>query len=107
MAEVWWVGKLLYALLVERHARRQLGAEWSRVDRERRGTFWRVWKLIKDAVDVCLLEVEAWREERWAACLEVLMERPRRRTLQRLPDEVIDVYHGLIISDHEELRDAA
>jgi len=107
LAEVWWVGKLLYAVLVERHARRQLGAEWSRLDRERRGTFWRVWKLIKDAVDVCLLGVEAWREERWAACLEVLMERPRRRTLQRLPDEVIDVYHGLIRSDHEELRDAA
>ena len=92
---------------MERHARRQLGEEWSRLDRERRGTFWRVWKLIKDAVDVCLLGVEAWREERWAACLEVLMERPRRRTLQRLPDEVIDVYHGLIRSDHEELRDAA
>jgi Transposase DDE domain len=107
LAEVWLLGKLLYALLVERRARRQLGAEWSRLDGERRGTFWRVWKLIKDAVDVCILGVEAWRKEGWGACLKVLMERPRRRTLQRLPDEVIDVYHGLIISAHEELRDAA
>lgn len=60
MAEVWLVGKLLYAWLVDQHARQQIGEEWSRVDRERRGTFWRVWKLIKDAVDVCLLGVEAW-----------------------------------------------
>jgi hypothetical protein len=107
LAEVWLLGKLLYAMVVERRARRRLGADWSCLDRERRGTFWRVWKLVQDEVSVHILGVEAWRAAGWEACLEVLMERSRRRKLQRLPDEVIDVYHGLIMSDQEELRDAA
>jgi DDE family transposase len=107
LAEVWLVGKLLYALLVERRARRHLGADWSCLDRERRGTFWRVWQLIQDEVRVHILGVEAWREEGWKACVKVIMERPRRRKLQRLPDDVIDMYHSLLISDQEELREAA
>jgi hypothetical protein len=93
--------------VVERRARRRLGDDWSRLDGARRGTFWRVWKLIQDEVGVHILGVEAWREERWEACLKVIMERPRRRSLQRLPDEVIDMYHGLPTSDQEELREAA
>ena len=107
MAEVWLLGKLLHALVVDRRARRQLGAEWSRLDGERRGTFWRVWKLIHDEVRVHILGVEAWREEGWELCVKVIMERPRRRKRQCLPDEVIDVYDGLPISDHEELREVA
>ena len=107
LAEVWLLGKLLYALVVERRARRQFGADWSRLDEERRGTFWRVWKLIQDEVGVHVLGVEAWREEGWEACMKVIMERPRRRKLQRLPDEVIDMYHGLPTSDQEELGEAA
>jgi hypothetical protein len=101
------LGKLLYALFVERRARRRLGADWSCLDRERRGTFWRVWKLSQDEVSVHILGVAAWREEGWEPCMKVLMERPRRRTLQRLPDEVIDMYHGLPTSDQEERREAA
>jgi Transposase DDE domain len=107
LAEVWLLGKLLYAVVVERRARRRLGDDWSRLDGVRRGTFWRVWKVIQDEVGVHLLGVEAWREERWEACLKVIMERPRRRTLQRLPDEVIDMYHGLPTSDQEKHRKAA
>ena len=107
LAEVWWLGKLLYALVVERRARRQFGADWGPSDEERRGTFWRVWKLIQDEVGVHVLGVEAWREEGWEACMKVIMERPRRRKLQRLPDEVIDMYHGLPTSDQEELGEAA
>ena len=100
-------GKLLYALVVERHARRRLGADWSRWDGERRGPFWRVWQRIQDEVSVHILGVEAWREEGWAACVQVIMERPRRRKLPCLPDDVIDVYHDLPPSDQEELGEAA
>jgi hypothetical protein len=107
LAEVWVLGKLLYALVVERRARRWCGADWSRLDGERRGTFWRVWKLSQDEVGVYILGVEAWREENWEAGVQVLMERSRRRKLQRLPDAVIDMYHGRPISDQEELREAA
>jgi hypothetical protein len=106
LAEVWWLGKLLYAMVVERRARRQCGANWSRLDGARRGTFWRVWKRIQDEVGVHILGVAAWREEGWEACVQVLLERPRRRNLQRLPDEVIDMYHRLPTSE-EEHREAA
>ena len=107
LAEVWLLGKLLYAVMVERRARRKCGADWSRLDKERRGTFWRVWKLIQDEVGVHVLGGEAWREEGWEACMKVIMERPRHRKLQHLPDEVIDMYHGLPTSDQEERREAA
>jgi hypothetical protein len=107
LAEVWLLGKLWYALVLERRARRRLGAEWSRLDGPRRGTFWRVWKLIKDEVDSYILGVGAWREKGWDACLEVVMERPRRRTLQCLPVAVIDVYHSFLTSDQKELKEVA
>jgi DDE family transposase len=38
LAEVWLHGKLLYALMLERRMRRQLGDSWGRLDRERIGT---------------------------------------------------------------------
>jgi hypothetical protein len=107
LAEVWLLGKLLYALVVERRARRQCGEDWSRLDGERRGTLWRVWKRIQDEVGVHILGVEAWRAEGWEACVKVLMERSRRRKLQRLPDEVLDMYHGLSTSDQEARKEAA
>jgi hypothetical protein len=93
--------------VVERRARRHLGADWSRLDGARRGTFWRVWTLLQDEVSVHILGGAAWREEGWKACVKVIMARPRRRKLQRLPDAVIDLYHGLLTSDQEERREAA
>jgi hypothetical protein len=107
LAAVWWLGKLRYAMVVERRARRHLGADGSRLDGERRGTFWRVGKLLQDEVSVHILGGAAWREEGWEACVKGIMERPRRRKLQRLPDEVLDMSHGLPTSDQEELREAA
>ena len=107
LAEVWLLGKLRYAGVVEQRARRQLGADWSRWDGERRGTFWRVWKLSQDEVSVHILGVAAWRDEGWEACVKVIMERPRRRKLPRLPDAVIDMDHGLPTTDHEERREVA
>ena len=36
-----------------------------------------------------------WKDEVWAACLNVLAERPRRRRLQQLPPEAVAVlYHS-------------
>ena len=50
LAEVWLHGKLLYALMLERRMRRQLGDSWGRLDRERVGTWWRVWGMLKDEI---------------------------------------------------------
>ena len=101
------LGKLRYAVVVEQRARQHLGADWSRLDGERCGTFWRVWKLSQDEVNFHIIGVEAWREQGREACMKVIMERPRRRKLQRLPNEVIDMYRGLLISDQAKLREAA
>ena len=95
LGEVWLHGKLLYALMLERRMRRQLGDSWGRLDHERRGTWWRVWGMLKDELAPMITGALFWKADAWAACLKVLMERPRRRKLQQLPSEAIDVlYHG-------------
>jgi hypothetical protein len=95
LAAVWLHGKLLYALLLERRMRRQLGDTWSRLDHERLATWWRVWGMLKDEIAPMITGALFWKEEAWEACLKVLAERPRRRKLQQLPSEAINVlYHG-------------
>jgi hypothetical protein len=107
LAEVWLHGKLLYALMLERRMRRQLGDSWGRLDRERVGTWWRVWGLLKDEIAPMITGALFWKEDAWAACLKVLMERPRRRTLQRLPPEAMDVLYRGEASQHEGMPIAA
>jgi hypothetical protein len=95
LAEVWLHGKLLYALMLERRLRRQLGDSWGRLDRERVSTWWRVWGMLKDEMAPMITGALFWKEEAWEACLKVLAERPRRRKLQQLPSEAIDIlYHS-------------
>jgi Transposase DDE domain len=83
LAAVWLHGKWLYALRLERRMRRQLGEHWGRLDQERVGTWWRVWGMLKDEIAPMITGALFWKEDSWAACLKVLMERPRRRTLQQ------------------------
>src|SRR5215470_16577232 len=101
LAEVWLHGKLLYALMLERRMRRQLGDSWGRLDRERVGTWWRVWGMLKDEIAPMITGALFWKEDAWAACLKVLVERPRRRTLQRLPPEALDVFYRCEASQQE------
>jgi len=107
LAEVWLQGKLLYALMLERRMRRQLGDSWGRLDRQRVGTWWRVWGLLKDEIAPMITGALFWKEDAWAACLKVVMERPRRRTLQQLPPEAIDVLYRGEASQHEGMPIAA
>jgi hypothetical protein len=94
LAEVWLHGKLLYAVLLERRMRRKLGDSWGRLDQERVLTWWRVWGMLKDEVAPMVTGALFWKDEAWAACLNVLAERPRRRRLQQLPPEAVAVlYH--------------
>lgn len=91
LAEVWLHGKLLYALLLERRMRRQLGDSWGQLDQERAVTWWRIWGMLKDEIAPMVTGSLFWQDEAWAACLKVLAERPRRRKLQQLPPEVVAV----------------
>jgi hypothetical protein len=79
LAAVWLHGKLLDALMLERRMRRQLGESWGRLDRERMGTWWRVWGMLQDALAPRITGALFWKGDAWATCLKVLMERPRRR----------------------------
>ena len=93
LAEVWLHGQLLYAVLLERRMRRKLGDSWGRLDQERVLTWWRVWGMLKDELAPMITGALFWKEDAWAACLKVLMERPRRRKLQQLPPAALDVLY--------------
>jgi len=86
LAEVWLYGKLLYALMIERRMRRQMGDEWGRLDRERGATWWRPWQMVRQQVHPIISGVMYWKDS-WQECLGVLRERPRRRKLQVLPEQ--------------------
>jgi hypothetical protein len=101
LAEVWLHGKLLYALMLERRMRRRLGDSWSRLDQERVGTWWRVWGMLKDELAPMITGALFWKEDTWAACLKVLIERPRRRKLQQLPPAALDVLYRCHASPQE------
>jgi hypothetical protein len=88
LADLYRHGKLLYAWVLEKWARRRCGEDWNRLDRPHRATPWRLWKLLRQELATAISRVGRWNLERWAACLEVMQERPRRRHLQTLPDRV-------------------
>jgi Transposase DDE domain len=102
LAEVWLHGKLLYALMLERRMRRRLGDSWGRLDQERVGTWWRIWGMLKDEIAPMITGALFWKDTAWEACLKVLVERSRRRKLQQLPPEVINVLYRCDASQQEE-----
>jgi hypothetical protein len=87
--------------------RRQLGDSWGRLDCARIGTWWRVWGMRKDEIAPLITGALFWQADAWAACLKVLVERPRRRTLQRLPPAALDVLYRCEASQQEGMPMAA
>jgi hypothetical protein len=90
LGEVWMYGKLLYALVIERRLQK-LGIAQDRLDQPRQATPWRLLKLVRRQVDAWILDMGRWQEAHWPACRHVITERPRQRTLQTLPDRVIQL----------------
>jgi hypothetical protein len=87
--------------MLERRMRRQLGDRWGRLDHERLGTWWRVWGMLKDETAPMITGALFWKKDAWAACLKVLMERPRRRTLPQLPPAAVDLLYRCDASTQE------
>jgi hypothetical protein len=71
LAAVWLQGPWLSALRLERRMRRQFGDSWGRLDHERLGTWWRVWGMRKDELAPMSTGALFWKEDRWAACMQV------------------------------------
>lgn len=88
LAMLWLHGKLLYALLLERRARRTFGERWGYLDGQRPATWWRFWKLIRVQCVPLISGVASWQAECREACFQVMIERPRRRRLHTLPTAV-------------------
>lgn len=88
LADLYLHGKLLYAWVLEKWARRRCGDGWNRLDGLRRATPWRVWKLLRQELATAISGVLHWNLDRWPSCLAVMQERPRRRQLQTLPERV-------------------
>jgi hypothetical protein len=88
LAALYLHGKLLYAAVLAKRARRRCGEDWNRLDRPRRATPWRVWKLLRQELAIAISGVLIWNLSRWQACVELMQERPRRRQLQTLPHRV-------------------
>ena len=101
LAAGWLHGTLLYALMLERRMRRQLGDSWGRLDHARVGTWWRVWGMLQDELAPRITGALFWKEDAWAACLKVVMERPRRRTLQQRPPAALDLLYRCDASQQE------
>lgn len=89
LAQVYLLGKLIFAVLVERRAiKRRLGNEWTQMSSARKATWWRVWKLIAVEMKEAVLNTAAWSVWDWKAILRALSKRRRKRKLQVIPTEV-------------------
>ena len=89
LAEVYLLGKLVFALLVERRALARLGTEWAQMLHARPATWWRVWQLLAQEWIATLLNPLTWSEWEWPTVLRTLAERKRKRKLQRVPAAVV------------------
>jgi hypothetical protein len=88
LADLYLHGKLLYAWVIEKRLGRRCGLDWNRLDQPRRATPWRVVKLLQQELTSAISGVRQWDFRRWAEALQVMQERPRRRTLQTVPERI-------------------
>jgi len=88
LATVYLVGKLLFAVLVERRAMARLDQAWTQMLRVRQATWWRIWKLVAQEMKEAVLDTARWSAWEWHAVLHALAERKRTRHLQVVPPAV-------------------
>ncbi len=89
LATVYLVGKLLFAVLLERRALARLGNAWTQMLPGRQATWWRLWKLLAKEMSEAVLNTPAWSAWEWHAVLRALAERQRHRQLQVIPPAVV------------------
>lgn len=84
LAQVHLLAKMIYALMVQTISVARLGREWSAMTTGRRGTWFRVWKMIHDELREIITGASDQHGLEWRLMLKALWERRRRRKLQRV-----------------------
>lgn len=84
LAKVHLLAKMISALLIETRAVERLGSHWTDLTRERRGTWFRVWKMMRDELTEAIIGTAHWQDGQWRLTLKVVWERRRKRKLQQL-----------------------
>lgn len=88
LAELYLLGKLLFALLVESRMIERAGRDYGRMIGNRDATQWRVWKMIADEIKEAVLNTLTYTGLDWYEMFKVLGERRRKRKLQIIPDAI-------------------
>ncbi|HSE97822.1 MAG TPA: transposase, partial [Blastocatellia bacterium] len=107
LAHVWLLGKLLYVMIIDRRARRRCGYELQRLDKERRQTCWRIWKMLKLEVATIIAGSAFWQERDWKQCIKAMCERRRKPRLQQVSKAVISYLQTRIDINQQPLVEAA
>jgi hypothetical protein len=87
LAQLYLHGKLLYATVVQKLVRQRFGTQGAWLDGHRLQTPWRLWTLVAQEAKGWIATLAVWEERRLANCLQAMRERPRRRSLQTLPQQ--------------------
>ncbi len=100
LAQVHLLAKMIYALLLETIAVERLGSQWTRMTTTtRRGTWFRVWQMLRDEFTESIIGTAGWRDGEWRLILKVLWERRRQRKLQRLSKPLLRWVQGSCASE--------
>jgi hypothetical protein len=85
---IYLIGKLLYALLLERRMRNRFGNQSGQMDQKRERTCWRLWKLMRQEINPIIAGVSCWFRNDWQSVIKAITERQSNRLLQRIPIKV-------------------
>ena len=86
--EVWLYGKLLFATLLMKKVDKTFSVEGIEPKKVRESTPWRFWKVIRNNIKSIIIGAFLWKKENILAAKKVMEERPRKRQLQSLPDQI-------------------
>jgi hypothetical protein len=90
LAQVWLTGKMIYALLIEKRSKRLSGQKLEYMDEERKRSWWRLWRVMRQEVSSKVTGSQNWQAQAWSQCVEAMSERKRQRKLQRLPEKAVE-----------------
>jgi len=94
LSRVHLLARMIYALLVETISVERLGSHWTEMRQKRDGTWFRVWKMIRDELTEAIIGTADWQDWQWRLMLKVIWERRRKRRLQRLSQPLLRWLQG-------------